>query len=195
MTHHKFDIAKLEKLNDPARFESLPPDVFYPALGLPEGPSVVVEIGAGTGLFAEAFLERAPGATIYVTDIAEEALDWIRANRHAVAEGRMIPVMAEETRVPLSDRSADAVYMINLHHELADPAATYADAFRMLKRGGRLLVVDWAARETPKGPPLVSRASAASLAGVMRAAGFTDIVVDDDRLPWHLMATAVRPVG
>ncbi|MBN2247819.1 MAG: class I SAM-dependent methyltransferase [Coriobacteriia bacterium] len=192
MTHHKFDIRKLEKLNDPARFESLPPDVFFNALGLPEGPSVVVEIGAGTGLFAEAFTERAPEATVYVTDIAEEALDWIRAHRPGVVEGRIVPVAAEETCVPLPDGLADAVYTINLHHELVDAAATYADAHRLLKPGGRLLVVDWAARETPKGPPLISRASAETLAGVIRAAGFVDVAVDEGRLPWHVMATGRR---
>ena len=192
MTHHKFDIAKLEKLDDPARFESLPPDVFFTALGLPEGPSAIVEIGAGTGLFAEAFTERAPEATVYVTDIAEEALEWIRTNRRGAAVGRIVPVLAEETRVPLPDGLADAVYMINLHHELVDPAATYADAFRLLTPGGRLLVVDWAARETPKGPPLLSRASAEALDGVIRAAGFDDVAVDADRLPWHTMVTARR---
>jgi ubiquinone/menaquinone biosynthesis C-methylase UbiE len=193
MTYHKFDIRKLEKLNDPARFESLPPDALFSALELPEGPSVVVEIGAGTGLFAEAFTERAPEAVVYVTDIAEEALEWIRAHRSGVAEGRIVPVMAEETCVPLQDGLADAVYMINIHHEFIDPAASYADAFRILKAGGRLLVVDWAARETPKGPPLASRVSAERLVEVVGGAGFIDIVVEEDRLPWHIMATAGRP--
>lgn len=194
MAHLKFDIAKLEKLNDPARFESLPPDTFLPALGLPEGPSVVVEIGAGTGLFAEAFADRAPQATVYVADIADEAIEWMRANRRGVAEGRIVPVRSGETRVPLGDALADAVYMINLHHELADPHGSYAEAFRMLKPGGRLLVVDWAARETPKGPPLAVRAVSDVLATVIGGAGFADVIVDDSALPWHIMATARRPV-
>ncbi|MDY0340043.1 MAG: class I SAM-dependent methyltransferase [Coriobacteriia bacterium] len=193
MTHHKFDIRKLERLNDPGRFESLPPDVFFSALELPEGSSVIVEIGAGTGLFAEEFTVRAPGATVYVTDIAEEALEWIRANRSGVAGGRIVPVMAEETCVPLPDEFADAVYMINIHHELVDPAATYADAFRLLKPGGRLLVVDWAVRETPKGPPAISRVTAETLTGIVCGAGFSDVKVDEDRLVWHIMATATRP--
>ena len=195
MTHHKFDLAKLEKLNDPVRFESLPPDAFFEALGSPDGPSAIVEIGAGTGLFAEEFSRRAPGATVYVTDIAEEALAWIRANRPGVADGRIVPVLSAESCVPLDDGLADAVYMINLHHELEDPAATYADAFRLLKPGGRLLVVDWAARETPKGPPLPSRATAGMLDAVIRSAGFGEIVIDEARLPWHIMVTARRPAG
>lgn len=193
MSHLKFDIAKLEKLNDPARFESLPPDVFFSAMGLPAGPSVIVEVGAGTGLFAEAFTERAPEAIVYVADIAAEAIEWMLDNRRGVAEGRIIPVLAEETHVPLDDAIADALYMINIHHEFADPEASYREAMRLLKPGGRLLVVDWGARETPKGPPQAVRVTPKALADHLERAGFGDVTVDDAALPWHTMATASRP--
>jgi ubiquinone/menaquinone biosynthesis C-methylase UbiE len=193
MGHYKFDIAKLEKLNDPTRFESLPPDLFFAALNVPDGPSVVVEIGAGTGLFAGAIAERAPEATVYAVDIAEEAIDWMRTGRSGVAGGRIVPVLAEEARVPLDDSIADALYMINIHHELVDTAASYREAFRLLKPGGRLLVVDWAARITPKGPPHAVRATPSDLVECLEGTGFADVVVDDSRLPWHTVATAGRP--
>jgi len=190
MGHQKFDLAKLEKLNDPGRFETLPPDVFWHALGEPTG--VVVEIGAGTGLFAAAFAAASPEITIYAADIEDVMLDWMRANRPEVAEGRVVPVKASETNVPLPDGIAAAVYMINLHHELADPDASYAEAFRLLAPGGRLLVVDWADRETPRGPSLAIRASADDLRAHMENVGFTDVHVEADRLPWHTMVTGTR---
>ncbi|MCK8115551.1 class I SAM-dependent methyltransferase [Anaerosoma tenue] len=192
MAHYKFDIAKLEKLNDPARFESLPPDLFFAALDVPDGASVIVEIGAGTGLFAEAIAKRAPEATVYVADIAEEAIEWMREHRAGVAEGRIVPVLAGETHVPLDDAIADALFMINIHHEFVDTAASYREALRLLKPGGRLLVVDWAARETPKGPPQAVRATPSGLAECLKGAGFVDVMVDDSALPWHTMATARR---
>lgn len=193
MAHLKFEMHRLERLNDPARFESLPPDVFFTALGSPVDARTIVEIGAGTGLFAAAFAMRAPQATIYAADTADEMLEWMGANRPEVAAGRVVPVKATETRVPLGDGVADAVYMINLHHELASPAESYAEAFRLLKPGGRMLVVDWAPRETPKGPPQTVRVSPEALAAFLRDAGFTEVAVDEVTLPWHLMATAVRP--
>jgi ubiquinone/menaquinone biosynthesis C-methylase UbiE len=192
MAHYKFDIAKLEKLNDPARFESLPPDLFFAALDVPDGPSVIVEIGAGTGLFAEAIAGLAPQATIYVADIAEEAIEWMRENRAGVAEGRIVPVLADESHVPLDDAIADALYMINIHHEFVDAEASYREALRLLKPGGRLLVVDWAARETPKGPPQAVRVTPAGLKALLERVGLTKVVVDDSILPWHTMATARR---
>jgi SAM-dependent methyltransferase len=193
MAHLKFDIAKLEKLNDPARFETLPPLVFWNALGKPSGACAIVEIGAGTGLFASAFSSFAPDAVIYAVDTSPEMLDWMRANRPEVAEGRIVPVEAEETRVPLDDGIGNAVYMINLHHELAHPDASYAEAVRLLAPGGRLLVVDWADRDTPKGPPREVRVSAARLAKMLEGAGLAHVEVDEAALQWHVMATAVRP--
>lgn len=193
MPHFKFNMDKLERLNDPGRFDSLPPDTFWPALGELPADATIVEIGAGTGLFAAAFASRAPEATVYAADTAEKMLDWMRANRPEVAEGRIVPIKADETRVPLSDGVADAVYMVNLHHELVHPQESYAEAFRLLKPGGHLLVVDWAPRETPKGPPQEVRVSAEALAALLHDAGFTAVAVDDTTLLWHLMATAERP--
>lgn len=192
MAHLKFDMAKLEKLNDPGRFESLPPDVFWSALGGPTGARAIVEIGAGTGLFAAEFARRAPEAIVYAVDTAQQMLDWMREHRPEVSEGRIVPILATETGVPLEEGVGDALYMINLHHELAEPDASYAEAFRLLKPDGRLLVVDWADRDTPKGPPRDVRVSATDLAAFLKRAGFADVHVDCATLPWHVMATARR---
>lgn len=191
MAHLKFDMSKLERLNDPARFESLPPAVFWRALGSPAG--TIVEIGAGTGLFASAFAALAPEATIYAADLAPQMIEWMDAHRPEVALGRVVPVLAAESAVPLPDGLADAVYMVNLHHELADPAASYAEALRLLRPGGRLLAVDWAPRETPKGPPREIRVTGDALQALLEAAGFAAVFIDESTLPWHLMATATRP--
>ena len=193
MAHLKFNMEKLERLNDPGRFESLPPDVFRRAHGELPARATLVEVGAGTGLFAAAFAERLPGATVYAADTADQMLEWMHTNRPEVAEGRVVTLKAEETHVPLGNGVADAVYMINLHHELARPAESYAEAFRLLKPGGRLLVVDWAPRDTPKGPPQEVRVSADDLASLLRDTGFVDVAIDETALVWHLMAAATRP--
>ena len=189
--HLKFDLAKLERLNDPGRFDTLRPDVMWEALGCPT-PEVIVEIGAGTGLFAARFAELAPEATVYAADIEPAMVEWMRNNRSEVAHGRIVPMLAEETRVPLRDATGDLVVMINLHHELAEPDATYAEAFRLLRPGGQLLLVDWRRAETPKGPPLSVRASASELVSFLRRAGFADVTCHGE-LEWHELVTAVKP--
>lgn len=190
MPHLKFDISKLEKLNDPGRFDTIKPDVMQRALHLTR-PEVIVEIGAGTGLFSAKFAELYPGCVVYAADIEPRMVEWMRQNRPEVAQGSVVPVLSSETRVPLDDGIADAVVMINLHHELADKPGSYSEALRLLKRGGRLLAVDWAPRETPKGPPLAVRESPEAVVELLGSLGF-DEPLSHEGLPWHWLVTAEK---
>lgn len=191
VAHLKFDMSKIAKLDDVGRFDSMKPDVMWEALGSPS-PATIVEIGAGTGLFAERFSELAPQAKVYAVDTEAGMLDWIREHRQGIA-GCIVPVLSEERSVPLEDGIAELVTMLNLHHELEEPAAIYAEAYRLLAPRGQILVVDWAPVETPKGPPLAVRASAEQIAAFLEGAGFSEVVVHDDALPWHSLVTAKRP--
>lgn len=192
MPHEKFDLAKLEKLNDPGRFETLPPDVFWEVLGAPADARTIVEIGAGTGLFAAQFAARAPHALVHAVDIEPVMVEWVTANRPEVAAGRILPLLAQETRVPLESSSADIVYMINLHHELASPAESYAEALRLLRPGGRLMLADWAPGESPRGPSQAVRVPAEEVAAMLRDVGFGEVVVHDGALPYAWLITAEK---
>ncbi len=190
MPYQKFDVRKLERLNDPGRFETLVPERMWEALGEPS-PHVIVEIGSGTGLFAARFARMAPGAVVYAVDTEPLMIEWMEANRPEVAAARVRPLLAEETHIPLDDGIADLVTMINLHHELAEPDATYAEAFRLLREGGQVLVVDWSPGESEHGPPAAVRVSAETLADFLTRAGFSE-VRRHATLPSHSMLTAQK---
>ena len=193
VAHQKFDIAKLERLNDPGRFDTLPPAVFWDALGAPADARSIVEIGAGTGLFATRFAELAPGAVVHVADIEPVMLEWMRENRPEVAAGRLAPILADEDHVPLADSSADVVYMINLHHELVSPSVSYAEALRLLRPAGRVMAVDWAPGESPHGPSQHVRVPAEDVADMLRIVGFAQVVVHEGALPKAWLITAAKP--
>jgi ubiquinone/menaquinone biosynthesis C-methylase UbiE len=189
MSHHKFDVRKLEKLNDEKRFEQLIPEVMWDALGDPN-PSTIVEIGAGTGLFASRFADMALDVAVYAVDIEPAMVAWMEQNRLR-EDGKFHPVLADETHVPLPDAVADIVMTINLHHELEFPATTYAEAFRLLKPGGQILVVDWAPTETLGGPPQEIRATEDQLREMLESVGF-EASVAHFGLPWHSLVTALK---
>lgn len=193
MSAEQYDLARIAKLDDVGRFDTLVPEVMWGALGAPDAQSAV-EIGAGTGLFAARFVALAPRVTVFAADVDDAMIEYMCRKRVQVASGRLIPVKAEERRVPLPDEIADAVYMINMHHELADPAVTYAEALRLLKPGGRVLAVDWLPIETPKGPPIAIRVSPEHLAEALRRAGFSD-AVPVPGLAWHGMAAGTKLLG
>jgi SAM-dependent methyltransferase len=112
-------------------------------------------------------------------------------HREEVARGRIVALLGKETVVPLPDGIADLVLMINLHHELAEPHATYREAFRLLRTGGQVLVVDWAPGADGGGPPQEIRATVEQLAAALRRAGF-GIVAAHPRLKRHSLVTGVR---
>jgi SAM-dependent methyltransferase len=186
--HEKFDIAKLERLNDVGRFEYLDPELMWAAAATPDARTIV-EIGAGTGLFACRFADLAPEADIYAADIEPVMVRWMFQHRPAALCGRLHPILAEETKIPLPTGDADLVLMINVHHELADPRSSYCEALRLLKIGGTLLIADWLPGDTGSGPPHAVRASAEQIAEILSAVGFCEIEEHEDLLR-HSLLTA-----
>lgn len=191
MAHEKFDVAKLERLNDPARLTEMDPAVMWSALGSPK-PRVIVEIGAGTGVFAERFSILAEGARVYAVDNEPVMVDWMLQHRANLPEACIVPVLSEETGVPLSDAIADLVVMINLHHELADPRAIYSEAARLVRSGGQALVVDWAPGAPGQGPSDGVRVDAQCIAAALEGAGFRHTAMHSG-LPRHSLVTARKP--
>jgi ubiquinone/menaquinone biosynthesis C-methylase UbiE len=179
----KFDPKKLARLNDPKRLEHLNPDLIWDKAGLKD-PSVVVDIGAGTGFFALRFIRKMEKGRVYACDISDEMLSWMEGNLPQESKGRVIPVKMKESTVPLPDAVADLVYMIDLHHELEQPDRILGEALRLLKRGGKLLVIDWKKEQTPEGPPLEIRVTEETIASQMRNAGFKKII-KYAVLPYH----------
>ena len=179
----KFDPKKLAKLNDPKRLEYLNPDLIWEKAGL-KNPSVLIDIGAGTGFFALLFSKKMKRGKLYACDISDEMLSWMKSNLPLESKGRVIPVKMEEGSVALPDDMADLVYMIDLHHELEQPQKVLREALRLLRRGGKLLIVDWKKEQTPEGPPLKIRVTEEAIQSQMLKAGFRDII-KYAVLPYH----------
>jgi ubiquinone/menaquinone biosynthesis C-methylase UbiE len=175
MESRKFDVKKLEVLNDPKRLEMLPPDLIWETAGV-RAPEVLVDIGAGTGVFAVAFSKKLKKGKVYACDVSDTMLEWMEKNLPQETRGTIIPIKMEESSVPLSDCIADLVYMINLHHELEEPEKVVREAFRLLKKGGKLMVIDWKKEEMQEGPPLSIRVAEGTIKEHMSEAGFVDIV-------------------
>lgn len=174
---HKFDIRNIGMLNDPRRLELLDLQAVCDYFSLDKDISLV-DIGTGTGLFAEAFLKLLPEAKCYALDIRQEAVDWIKGNREICKSGRLIPLLMQESKTPLDDNIADFVFMITLHHELEEPIKLMKECRRILKSGGKLLIADWK-KDAEDGPPKHHRITPESAISDLEAAGFADIGMFD----------------
>jgi ubiquinone/menaquinone biosynthesis C-methylase UbiE len=189
MHEKKFDPKNLQKLNDPKRLKDIPPDFVWQRLDI-EYAAVLVEIGAGTGFFSIAFLQHANPARVYACDVSETMIQWMQENvvpRHP----RILPVKTGEHAVDLAAETADLVFMINLHHELDAPARTLSEAYRILRPGGSVCVVDWKKEEMPEGPPLAIRWTPEPVRDQLADAGFRHLKVSVE-LPKHFLVTGKK---
>jgi len=170
----KFDPKKLGKLNDPNRLEYLNSDVIWGKTRLADA-DVLIDIGAGTGFFALLFGRKIKSGKVYACDISEEMIAWMNDNIPAEMKSIVVPLKMGENSVPLADGIAALVYMINLHHELEQPLILLKEARRLLKKDGKLMIIDWKKEQTPEGPLLEIRIAAETIQSHMSESGFSDI--------------------
>lgn len=178
----KFNPQKLAKLNDPRRLEMINPDLIWQTLEL-AAPKVLIDIGAGTGIFARNFAARVPDGTVYACDSSPVMADWMREN---LAVENIVPLLSGESAVPLEEEVADLVYMITVHHELEEPELLLAETRRLLKSGGKVALIDWRKEVMPDGPPIEIRVAEKVVMEQLRNAGFRN-VRRHDILPRHFL--------
>ena len=67
--------------------------------------------------------------------------DQLRVARRRAAASGVVLVAANAVALPFADRSFDAVVSVLTHTDVDDPEAAFAEAARVLRRGGRLSYV------------------------------------------------------
>ena len=191
MSEKVFNPKKLQILNDPRRLKDIPPDYIWDKLSIKQA-DVLVEIGAGTAFFCIAFLRHAKPSKIYACDISEVMIDWVEENIVPKFPD-ITPVKTEGNSIPLGDAIADLVFMINLHHELDDPALTVEEAYRMLKPGGNIFIVDWKKEDMAEGPPTRIRCSPEDVKDQLVNSGFKHVRIFSE-LPKHFLLVGEKTI-
>lgn len=173
----KFNVKKLEKLNNPNRLISIPPSYIWGKLDI-ENCKTIVDVGAGTGLFSKAFYELMDDGIVYSLDISQIMIDWIKENISSNNIG-IKPIIMTETIIPLENKMSDLVIMIALHHELDKPIEILREVLRILKPTGKICIIDWKNEEMPFGPPINIRCSVKDISKQLSLVGFNNIQIDN----------------
>ena len=103
----------------------------------PQHGQRILDVATGTGLVAAALARR--GATVVGLDQSEQML----ARARQRLGDRVELVHGEAERLPFPDQSFDALTFTYLLRYVDDPAATLAELARVVKRGGRLGMVEF----------------------------------------------------
>lgn len=155
MEQKRFDPSKLDRLNHPDRIHNFPILDILNELNI-DNPKTILDIGVGTAFYSKPVAEKFPDALIYAADISDVMIEWME--KHVVPDYPNIKTLKlHDHQIPLADESNDFIFMVNLHHELDDPALTLNECYRLLKPGGFLAISDWRKEYSEKGPSIELR--------------------------------------
>jgi ubiquinone/menaquinone biosynthesis C-methylase UbiE len=164
--HEKRFHGGAERLRSPARVALLET---ARVVGLStEGGAIasVLDVGTGTGIFAEAFLT----AGLKATGI-DPAADLLGLARVHVPQAVFHEGVAE--KLPFADREFDLVFLGHVLHETDNPEAALREARRVAAK--RVVILEWPFRSEESGPPLAHRLSPERVLALAASTGLSSL--------------------
>ena len=123
----------------------------------------LLDIGTGTGIFAEAFSSKR--IDVVGIDINPEIL--------AIAQQHLPNIrfcQAEAEKLPYDDSSFDLVFLGHVLHETSDPVKALLEARRVSAK--RVMIFEWPYRQETVGSPVEERLETKAIENFIHLAGF-----------------------
>jgi len=116
------------------------------------GEMIAADFGSGSGGWAIPLAKRLKFGKVYAVDILEEPLSALKSKAEIQKVYNIETINSNvEKGIKLPDLSCDLVLLTNLLFQIEDKKRVLTEAKRVLKKGGKILVVDWLP-EAPQGP-------------------------------------------
>jgi ubiquinone/menaquinone biosynthesis C-methylase UbiE len=124
--------------------------LLFQSLELKQGQTVG-EIGAGQGeLTIDAARLVGPEGKVLSSELGERSIERLQQALEPARLSQITVVAGDPNQTNFPDGCCDAIFLRNVYHHFADPAAMNASIARSLKPGGRVAVIDF---EPSRGRP------------------------------------------
>lgn len=181
----------VEFLDNSERLKWNNPREFVAAAQIRPGARIA-DIGCGTGWFSFE-LERAarPRGIVYAVDKWTAMLQILETKRQNYE--RILTLPCGENDFELDDEDVDVVFHANVLHECENPELHLKETFRVLKSGGRIVIVEWlwADEESQPGPPNTRRLEPQTTRALLEGAGFS-VQSTENVGPYHYVMIAIK---
>ncbi len=155
-------------------------------------PSLIAELGCGGGRNAGELLKRYPDSKLVAVDYSELSVEKSKAyNEKAAADGRCVVRQGDVSKLDLPDNSYDLATAFETVYFWPGPEKSFAEVFRILKKGGSFLIVNESNGEDKTGKKYekiidgMKCYTAEELTAALIKAGFSEVKTDSHpNKPW-----------
>lgn len=138
----------------------------------------VADLGCGGAGYFTLPAARLVGSRgkVYAVDILKPALEGVISKAKLENILNIETVWSDLERVgatKIPAETLDAALLVNIMFQSRKNQFILQEAYRLLKTGGKLLVVDWKVEPTPFGPPLANRLAPSTIADLATKVGFS----------------------
>jgi ubiquinone/menaquinone biosynthesis C-methylase UbiE len=186
--YHQNPESRIRMLGSEDRQKWLKVDDLLKEAGISRGMTCV-DLGCGAGTLSfPLLLAVGEEGKVYAVDSDERMIEHIRTKN---PPPNLVPVKSDADRTGLEDRTADFCFMVLLLHEVEEPDSVMTEAFRLLKPGGRALVLEWRVDLDIPHPPVNERINREQIEQLFEQAGFSGFEYTD----WsrsHYIATGSK---
>jgi SAM-dependent methyltransferase len=185
---HKSSHADLiKRFEDPKRDLEQKPALVMKLLGPLKGLTVI-DIGVGSGYFANHFLEA--GALVTGADVDEKFLAHVRA-RFPVKEFKAVKIAYDDPM--MGEAQFDVAFTANTYHHIEHRVSYLRKIRAGLKASGRFVVFDFKKEGDGKaGPPVAMRVDMVQVINELIEAGFTQISSNAKEFEHHYLVIATK---
>lgn len=175
--HHKHPPFKsineyIQRMESPDRAGWQKPEKVVDYLAIRDG-DVIADIGAGSGYFSVILSKRVgDSGRIYAVDIENGMIEYIEKRAKRERLNNIKTILSKLDDPLLLESSIDLIFICDTYHHIEGRDNYLKKLKKVLKKNGRLAVVDFHAVDTPVGPPLNIRISKDKIMGEVLKAGF-----------------------
>ena len=177
MTGKRFHSSKKKKLFTEKRLKSLKPAELLLELDLKEG-DIFIDVGAGNGFFS------LPGAEIvgdsgkvYSVDVQIDMLLDLKYRAQQIGLTDRIEIVKSEDNDANLNQKADFMLFAYLFHEVEEKEKFLNNYFSFLKKGSKVVFIEWDPAKREEGPPLHHRVKSEHLKSMLEQRNIKNIEI------------------
>ncbi|MBI5559882.1 MAG: methyltransferase domain-containing protein [Deltaproteobacteria bacterium] len=186
---HKFSPQNIERLMRRDRLGGITAEGLLKGAGLKKGMTFA-DIGCGPGFFViPASGVVGKKGTVYAVDMQDEMLAELK--KRISGRTNIIPVKSGEHTMPVGGKMVDFALMAYVLHETESKPLFLKEVRRVLKDGGKVLLLDWEKKVEDHGPPFEERIRREDAVTLLKGAGF-EITRESSLDPSHYRLEAMK---